>query len=385
MRALSLCRWSRRPACCVTGVSICLLVSVPAAAGEIADTLQVHGFLSQALLTSDGNDFWGESTRNVGSLEYTEMGLNVSLRPGDRLLLSAQVLSRRAGDDNEAYSPSLDYGLLDYQLVSNSQRVAGIQVGKLKQPFGLYNATRDVAFTRPSILLPQSLYFDRTRVPALSSLGVSLYSEERVPGGTLSLQAGVGRVNTDDSVGRAILPSRAPARVEGDLSALARMRFESGNGAVVAAFTMVDANIDIKSTPYLGRYGFRPAVFSLQYNREHWNLTGEYAIRRQQWVPERGPGRHETGESWYVQYTRRFAHQWQWLARYDSLVEDTGDGRRGAHASYARDGTVGLRWNVSPHFLLAAEYHNVEGTAWLPGDGRERYWDMLLFQVALRF
>lgn len=377
------------------GVLTCLLMPAPAwaSAGGVAETLQVHGFLSQALIVSDDNDFFGDSSRGAGSLDYTEMGLNASLRPTDRLLLSAQVLSRRAGDENEDYSPTLDYGLLDYQFLSDDQRVAGFQLGKLKHPFGLYNRTRDMPFTRPSILLPQSIYFDRTRVPALSSLGVSLYSEERVPGGTLYLQAGVGEVNADESVARAILPPGFSARMEGELSTLAQIRYESGDGEVVAAFTIADANIDVSRTPLDGRYSLRPAVFSLQYNQEYWSLTGEYAIRRQQWAPDEGAALHKTGESWYVQYTRRFARDWQWLVRYDSLVNDTDSSSReiggGRYANYARDWTGGIRWNVSPRLLLAAEYHNVEGTGWLSGDesasGYSRYWDMLLFQAALRF
>ena len=63
----------------------------------------------------------------------------------------------------------------------------------MKTPLGLYNDTRDVAFTRPSILLPQSIYFDRTRKLALAADGVHLYGEYRSDLGDISFQAGVVR------------------------------------------------------------------------------------------------------------------------------------------------------------------------------------------------
>ncbi|HSH56668.1 MAG TPA: hypothetical protein VK965_01800, partial [Halomonas sp.] len=45
------------------------------------DTLQMHGFLSQALVITDDNNFFGPSSDSDGSLKYTEIGANVSLRP----------------------------------------------------------------------------------------------------------------------------------------------------------------------------------------------------------------------------------------------------------------------------------------------------------------
>ena len=63
----------------------------------------------------------------------------------------------------------------------------------MKNPLGFYNDTRDVPFTRPSILLPQSIYFDRTRKLAIAADGVHLYGEYRSDYGDVSFQAGVVR------------------------------------------------------------------------------------------------------------------------------------------------------------------------------------------------
>ena len=179
-------RWSNR---CVAVVAGSLLLAAgpdrALAESDMLDTLQLHGFLSQALVITDRNDFFGPSSSDGGSLKYTEIGANASIRPHQDVLIAAQVLSRRAGGDGSDAKPVLDYGVVDYQMVSNQQRTFGVQLGRSKNPFGFYNQTRDVAFTRPGILLPQSIYFDRTRSLALSGDGLAVYMEERVPTGTL--------------------------------------------------------------------------------------------------------------------------------------------------------------------------------------------------------
>ncbi|WP_342714265.1 hypothetical protein [Halomonas saccharevitans] len=95
---------------------------------RVLDTLQMHGFLSQALIITDDNDFFGPSSEDEGSFKFTEIGANVSLRPHEDILLATQVLSRRAGGDGSNARPMLDYGIVDYQMLSNQQRTFGIQL-----------------------------------------------------------------------------------------------------------------------------------------------------------------------------------------------------------------------------------------------------------------
>ena len=134
----------------------------PALAVELFEGFQVHGFLTQGyFLTSNNNNFFGESKRG-GSLGFTEIGVNASWALRPNVLLAVQVLSRRAGEAAKG-EPELDFALLDYAAVETADRRLGVRLGRVRLPFGLYNDTRDVAFTRPSILLPQSIYFERTR------------------------------------------------------------------------------------------------------------------------------------------------------------------------------------------------------------------------------
>ncbi|MCE8017776.1 hypothetical protein HOP62_16985 [Halomonas sp. MCCC 1A17488] len=392
--------WSRcrrsRPAF----VALALAWAPMAAADGVMDTLQVHGFLSQALVITDDNDFFGPSSSGEGSLKYTEIGANASFRPRHDVLVAAQVLSRRAGGDGSDARPALDYGVIDYQPYSDQQRTLGIQLGRFKNPFGFYNQTRDVAFTRPSILLPQSIYFDRTRSLGLSADGVSLYAEERMQHGTLRFTGGVGTPTTRD-LDSQLYPAHLGMDVSGSTSSIAQLRYEHAGGRFTAALSAADVNLDLGLGPHEGELNFQPWILSLQYDKERWAVTGEFALRQVS-TTDTGPlpGSEVTGESWYVQYTRRFFDDWQWLVRYDSLVSDRDDrsgrayeaqGRGPAHARYADDLTFGLQWRVNPRVLVAAEYHHIDGTGWLPlrdepdPADTQRSWNMVLFQLSLRF
>ncbi|MCL7941858.1 hypothetical protein M8009_16325 [Halomonas sp. ATCH28] len=400
-------RWSDSRSMIAMAAALALGLSAQARSDEgVLDTLQVHGFLSQAMIITDDNNFFGPSSEDEGSFKFTEIGANASLRPHEDVLLAAQVLSRRSGGDGSDATPKLDYGLIDYQMLSDQQRTFGIQLGRFKNPFGFYNQTRDVAFTRPSILLPQSIYFDRTRSLGLAGDGVSLYHEERLETGALRLQAGFGQVRIEDDVDRTLGLERFPGSLEPDTSAIGQIRYEHDGGRIVTALSTASANAEYDSPPGMpgnGKFHFEPWVLSFQYNQELWSLTAEYAIRKLELEGFNAFADSErNGESWYIQYTRRFNNDWQWLVRYDSLVNDRGDrsgkefeastgGSIPAHTQFADDITLGLQWTPHPRVMLAGEYHHVDGTGWLPTQDNpdpsetSRRWNMLLFQLSLRF
>ena len=120
--------------------------------------LQAHGFLSQGYTYTSANDLFGNS-QGAGSLEFHELGMNVLGHPFPNLLLAVQGIYRdTAGSDEEDFR--LDYANLDYSLPIGESLTLGVRAGRVKNPFGLYSEARDAIWTRPSVLLPQSIYFD---------------------------------------------------------------------------------------------------------------------------------------------------------------------------------------------------------------------------------
>ncbi len=371
--------------------------------------LQVHGFLSQGYIktTSTRNDVFGDSTRGRGSFDFREIGANASYRPLTNLQFSGQLLSRQTGEDSKG-GIRIDYGFMDYTAITTETKEFGVRLGRTKNPFGFYNETRDVPFTRPSILLPQSIYFDRARNLALASDGVQLYGESRADWGDITVQFVTGFPQMGDkSTEAAVLRKNQSGELEPRLSYLGRLIYERDGGRLRLGVSgaQVNAGYDPAAKDYLsaGSIEFVPLIFSAQYNAEHWSITSEYALRYielKNFYHRSLPDLSFTGESFYFQGIYRFNPAWEAVLRYDVLFIDRKD-RDGSEwhkktglpsdSRFARDLTMGLRWNITPAIMLRGEYHLVNGTAWLSTLDNpnpvftDRHWNLFAAQISYRF
>ena len=374
---------------------------------KVPENLQVHGFLSQGYLLTSGNKVFGNSKDN-GSFGFREIGLNASLQPMPSLQLSAQLLSRHAGKGNNG-GIRVDYGFADYRISSDVTKQFGIRLGRVKNPFGFYNETRDVPFTRPSILLPQSIYFDRTRNLALAGDGAQLYGEANTNFGDFSIQFQTGLPQVNDKNSEvALIGGNFPGKLQSRLSYIGRIIYELDGGRLRLAVSGSQLNVGYDpAAPFgadlmAGLVRFSPIIFSAQYNAERFSITSEYAIRPFR-IKDFGVSALDLnfiGESYYIQGAYRFNQEWEGFLRYDVLFTDRNDrnGRqfrtstgRPAHNRFAKDMTVGLRWSITPEIMLRAEYHRIDGTAWLstldnPDHfNTNRHWNLFAAQISYRF
>lgn len=366
-----------------------------ALSSNLSDTFQMHGFASQGFIKTSDNRFFGKS--NSGSFDFTELGLNALFLPVPDLQFSVQILSRRAGEGGDG-EVGLDYGFIDYNVISNESSSLGFRLGRIKNPLGFSNDTRDVAFTRPSIFLPQSIYFDRTRNLSLSSDGIHFYSEKRINSSNLFYQLGVGFPNVDDEETKvAFLGKQRPGRgsLKEKTSYVSRLIFEQGGGRMRLGVSGAIANIQFKpvasNTPS-GTIRFIPLIFSAQYNAEFWSLTAEYDLRNRQFKNVSSLPKtdfNQTGESYYLQGSYRIIKNLEGLIRYDVLFQDRDD--KGGAGKFAKDWTVGLRWDITESLMSRIEYHRIDGTAWLapldnpdPSALKQR-WNMFSVLFSYRF
>ncbi|HET8705729.1 MAG TPA: hypothetical protein VFM46_05435, partial [Pseudomonadales bacterium] len=148
-------------------------------ASALADDSQVRfgGFLNQALINTSDNQFFGHTDQDL-STDFWEAGLLLGGNLTQNLELSSVLLARRAGQVDDGH-PRVDQFLFTYHLADDFSHAQGFRVGRTKQRFGIYNQTRDVPFTRPGILLPQSTYLDRERNTLLIVDDLSYYYEIR--------------------------------------------------------------------------------------------------------------------------------------------------------------------------------------------------------------
>jgi hypothetical protein len=234
----------------VVAVFILLMASSGAATGEPRhwwENIQLHGFLSQGLVWTSDNRWYGDSPDT--SSEFTEVGINASIRPVPKLLISAQVLSRIAGDMYDG-TPELDYGHVDITVNTTDTNRFGIMVGRNKNPLGLYNETRDVPFTRPGIFLPQTVYFDKVRNLIHSSDGLILYADVYRDFGTISAVVGGGRIVSDENVEWALLGGDVPGDFGEDTVALfGNLWYKSPTERIELGFSIASMRLELDDAP----------------------------------------------------------------------------------------------------------------------------------------
>lgn len=330
------------------------------------------GFLAQGVALSDGNEYVGDSTD--GSLDLYEFGLNGSIRPEPSWLISGQVLARRNGETDSG-DLRLDYLFLDYAAVQDADRHAGIRIGRVKNPLGLYNEARDVIFTRPSISLPQSVYFEGFgfRDIFFSSDGLQLYGGIAHSGDQyLSLNVTAGRDfdGSDDTEDLVNALTNAPFEIdlefENNILAQLRNDWGSDRSSLILSYVSTDLVVDPDAPLPSSEVRFEQFVLSGRQRFERLTLAGAYSVFR---IRSDGGSNYTDGA--YIQAEYRFTEGWSGLARYDALFADRSDrdgseGNGPSHRGYARDTTLGVRWRPATNWDFLAEYHYISGSLSAP-------------------
>ncbi len=371
--------------------------------------MMLNGFVMQSYGKTDSNNFLGDTSSARGSLDYTEIGVNGFLKFSPKLQLASQLLSRRAGKIDDGM-PKLDYALVDYRVLDNQKHGLGFRVGRVKNPFGFYNETRDVSFTRENIILPQSIYFERTRDVTISSDSVHIYGHKQMAFGLIGGQLGAGLpLASGENTEYALFGVNRPGEFSGKPSLIGRVNFELDNLGILAAYSYVNLNMEYKphasESALLNRNGlvnFEAHVFSIKYNLIKWSFTGEYAQRKMSSDGLRVSSvvNNKTGESFYAQAVYRVSKRWRVISRYDVLYADILD-RNGNEFSkatlqanysrFAKDAVLGVQFNINRSWMSRMELHLIDGTAWLPiqdnldSSAVVRKWRMFNASVSYRF
>jgi len=365
------------------------------------DSFQLHGFLTLGYVKTSANSFFGDS--ESGSLEYSELGLNASYRFNPQLLVSAQLLSRTAGEMYDG-SPSLDYGLLDYTPYTTETGRFGTILGRFKNPMGFYNETRDVASTRPSIFLPQVVYWDRVRNMVFANDGGMLYANMYRGLHSFYLNLFAGKTPIDENVEKSYLPAQLdPDLTQQGLTKGGRLLYEWDGGRLRLALSGATLSLDGEMAGGLlnGMVDIDFWIASAQYNQGPFSLTMEYMNEPIEYngfnnLMDFG---NTTVDGYYLQGDYRLSPDWEVLMRYEEGHFDKHD-RDGsdviipgtpAYNHYTRGLTVGLLWEPTESLLMRAEYSRIDGTMFLSNlenpdpMATQRSWNMFAFLISYSF
>jgi hypothetical protein len=184
----------------------------------------LHGFAQQTLLTSDNNDFVGNSDDNIIS-DIRDFGLNYRHSINPAIGFAGQIVSHQAGAQTDN-NIELDYGFIEYSPLHTDTLRASMRVGRVIQNFGLFNEVRDVAHLRTSIFVPYSIYYDRLRKTVFAEDGAS-FKLDIIGHHMLSAEVGIAKPRADNKEIQAFLPSRyISGKAEGNHAYFFRLSHE---------------------------------------------------------------------------------------------------------------------------------------------------------------
>lgn len=340
------------------------------------EQISVGGFLAQGGIAAPDSNFVNDDGR--WSSKLTELGLNAYWQLKPSISLAGQLTYQQSGN---RYAEGLraDYLYLQWLAYEDAQRQLQIQLGRVKNQHWLYSATRNIPHTRPSIILPQSMYFDGFRDTALSSDGLSVHASQWFDWGELELRWSRGDRAYNDKEKTIILSPVPQGQIAqpfveqvGVYTRLAEQQLTLGINYLDSMLVYHPQTVDPFS---YGELSFNQWKLMASYGQANYQLDGEYLYQRVTsqgfFAPTFFDRTHS--EAWYVQGQYHWSGQWRGFARYDKYTRHVSD-RQGltlqrnsggaipAFFAYQDTVSLGLSYQVGERLQLQVESHWVKGT-----------------------
>ncbi len=342
-----------------------------------AETLPVdiHGFVSQGYLKSDENNYLGQSQR--GSFDFNEAGVNVSKNLSPQLRVGMQLFARDLGTLG-GDQITLDWAYGDYR-ISDS---LGVRVGRIREPGGFYNETRDIDLARTSILLPQSVYPENYRDVLSSYNGGCVYGDVRLAGlGSLDYQlfGGGEKIGSNSSVAQAVTDAGALSVSSVDV------KYVMGAGLVWTTplrGLRLGATVTKLAIDYSGQTTaipfFAPSQpFHITLDQlEQFIVSAEYTVgdlivsaegerihvRGTTDIPGQPEIRFDSG-GWYLNADYRLTHKLGIGCYYSEYYSVAPNGDSHDPSMYQRDLALTCAYDITDNWLVKVEGHWIRGYA----------------------
>lgn len=374
-------------------ITASLWLPLTVTAYEVTEDLSVHGFISQGYVKSPQNPYGGEDALD-GSFKIREAALNVHWTPSDRIKLSGQVINRQfleAVDET-----TLDFLFADYTVLADNNKNFGIRLGRVKNQFGLYNASRDVPNARPGVTVPNG-YFNSTRDLMLSTDGIELYGRQQFESGNLSYSAVAGQRDFDsDNIEEYVFQEALEPDYKASRNLGFDLRFDFNEiPGLKLGFSMIQFQTELgdqqsyesaatsfstKLQDHIGENKISVINRNLfaQYATGNWLISAEYIRNTTDsenlFVYPINPATFafETTEvefdsvsvidNYFLQ-VEYFADDFSLMARAEKM-----DFENPGTTTYlqTKGVTLGAKWFIDTNWTLATEISSVNGILWLP-------------------
>lgn len=377
----------------------------------------VSGFIALGYANTSANNFLGEYSQND---KIINAGINVSYNLSSRLNFSGQLSYTEMGDFLSDDKPRADYAALSY--ISNDLGFGeqSISLGRVKTKLGLYNEYRDVPTSKPSIILPQSIYLDVFRTLFLSIDGVSVSSINKAFGGDIATQFSIGSVNIAENFRLNALGQFANGDMKRGTAYAFDIRYISSDLLLVAStyafepeyqavegdyitvnnqgprLPIIDASIKVQNLGLSAQYYMGDFEFSAEYMYRSFDIKGLAPVG----FPLK---RRRPMEGYYGQVRYTLSETLTLFTRWERFYRDANNksGQPSAlavslgipnWADTATTRAIGLHWRLNGKWNVMAEIHDVNGSGYLPPHAlpsaasiEEKSWQLFATQLTYRF
>lgn len=371
-----------------------------------AESLKINGFIAQGIVQARDSNFVTDD--GDVSFKLTEVGVNSAYRINPLLRVAGQAVYLEGGN---RYPDGfrIDYLFVEWQLLNSPNWQIKTQIGRNKNYHWLYSSTRDVPHTRPSVVLPQSLYFDVFRDVALGVDGLVLIAQTYNSWGEWDINFSYGESSISDEQKKNLLGANASGKLKHDFDMQFSLYWRPKLTRLQFGFSILDADFSYEQgendTLFSGDETSQRIMFNFLYQGQHWEIASE--VMRERVIAENVlfPGFYTdtTAEGGYLQARYFLSRQLTMLARLDIYDRDRRS-RDGKNIETLSQGlvpgyfglmdqvTVGLTWKFAKNIQIQGEYHRVKGTGRLapiftpdPVLNHHKYWDMWALQLMYWF
>ena len=369
-----------------------------------AKDLNVHGFVAQGLIQADGSNF--VNFDGDVSAELTELGISASYKISPTLRLSGQAVYLNGGN-RFANGGRIDHLFIDWQIYNSLDWQINVIAGKIKSYHRLHSATRDVPHTRPTIILPQSLYIDVFRDISIGSDGLLLKTHFTNSFGDWDVNWNYGQASISGKQTKLFVSPLATGNLElkqeHQGSFYWRPPFSNaqfGGSFVNAKFGYYQGQDDAF---FDGTTQTKAYYLNYRYNSEFWTFTTELTRLRtitRNFIFETLDS-DITQEGMYVEGQYFLTPNLTAVARLDlfdrNRLDRNGKGFEQAfgipsYFGYMDMATLGISWDFAENWRLQGEVHRVKGTGRLAPilvpdvvNNANKYWDIWAVQVMYWF
>ncbi|WDE12822.1 TonB-dependent receptor [Thalassomonas haliotis] len=357
-----------------TGLLTCLSLFQLAAFGS--QDWAVHGFASQGIIQAADNNFVSRDADDDISYDLTEIGINASYQWQPDIRFAGQLVYLNGGNRYEE-GARVDYLLMDWTLASDIDWQLNLYLGRYKNQHWLYSSTRDVPHTRPSTILPQSVYYDIFRDVALGSDGMSLSYTRLTDIGEFDLLWSYGTSPISDNATTLLLSTTAAGDIDQDFTHQASLFYRPEGSTWQYGISLLDSDFKYSADENEGYFDAdatsQRVMLNLLYNSEQWEFTAELFQERFFFDGFFTPdwSHDQKAQGFYAQGRYFFDEQLTFMLRYDRFDANKDD-RKGkalerntgipAYFGYMYDTTLGLTYRFESNWQIQAEYHWFEGT-----------------------